>query len=99
MPLDPGKYTMPIGLVTQDVPLFGWSTVSKKMICPFVSLPKDQSIPIINNINEYRRVSSIFGQLPRNDPFAPPTTIAADATQNITIGRNNKSQVTVTYSK
>lgn len=89
MPLSEGDYTgQPIGLVTQDVPLYGWSNVPKKMICPFVSLPPGKSIPIINNIKEYRRVSSIFGLLPRNDPFAPPATIAVDNTKNVVIEKN-----------
>jgi hypothetical protein len=94
MPLDPGvsnenppRYS--IGLMTQDVTLFGWSTAQKKMICPFVSLPTDQSIPIINNIKEYRRV-------PRT--LFPPNTIAADATSNITIKKDQYQIVNVTYS-
>jgi preprotein translocase subunit SecG len=89
MPLDPGTYTTPIGLVSIDVPAYSLGG-SMTTICPFVSLPTQQSIPIINNIKEYRKVSSIHGLASGYNFFNPKTnttsnTIPVDNTKNIEI--------------
>lgn len=83
MPLDPGSSNeypprYKIGLASRHVLYYDKSIL--KTICPFYSIPPNESIPIINNIKQYDKINGSI-----KDAYPAYNVIYVNNTQDVTI--------------